>query len=287
MRRSFLFISAALLLCACSKPKQAPQIVRLQVTTAGMFMGAEKLPSDEPVRLQTLSRMMDSGAWDRDVRIDFAANVPCEVMKDTIVTVLVAGAGNGNGQLGFGITGDRGLDFLLEISDDYGWIMEYEMVADEWGTAMIDKDGRRLRTVEFDVQFADGCWGSDGVLLEVEDLGTMLRHRRTQGSEAIVSIFTDTDTVGGDLLPLLLACQAEGVRFKLAGDPEVRGEWRKQFRAQPVLRVIPEFAPGYAPGEEYNRSHAKHRSVTWSVPPPLLPEQFIMSACPCGAGEGR
>jgi hypothetical protein len=252
-----------------------------------MFMGTEKLPPDNPVRFPILAGMMNSGTWNRDVRIDFAAEVPCEAVMDSIETVLLAGASNGKGQLGLNITGNGGRDFLLEISEDYGCTLEYATVADEWGTAMIQMNGGRPRTVEFELRFEDGGWFGEGLHLEVEDLREMLRHRRRQGEEAVVSIFTEWYALAADLLPLLLACQAENVRVKLVSGPDAREELRKRrFGAPPVSQVIPNLVPRYVRGEVPQSTRERQQATTWSKPP-ILPEHFIMSACPCGAGEGN
>ena len=119
MKPCLLLLPVALLLCGCDKPAPA-QSLRLRVMPDGMYRGVLKLPSDEHAQQSLITGLIESGEVDRDVRLDFAADVRCATVVETVTTLLISGAGTSDGRFGFNIMGNSGADFMLRIAHEHG-----------------------------------------------------------------------------------------------------------------------------------------------------------------------
>ena len=120
MKPCLLLLPAALLLCGCDKPAPVAQSLRLRVMPGGLYRGDLRLPSDEHAQEALITGLIESGEVERDVRLDFAANVRCEAMVETVITLLISGAGTSDGRFGFNLMGNSGDDFMLRVAHGHG-----------------------------------------------------------------------------------------------------------------------------------------------------------------------
>lgn len=164
--------------------------------------------------------------------------------------------------------------------------MQWTAVADEWGTAMIELDGRTPHLVEFDLHFDDGGWWNDGVRYENDEVLHLLRYRRTQAEKAVVSIRVDSEATTGELLPLLLACQRTGVEFTLANGDDQNRE-RKMPLRRAVTHVLPIYRTEVMLGMRLPEPFPQHNIWLRPLPPhSWFPEQFQISGEAIGMGFG-
>ena len=211
MKRYLFPVIAALMLCGCEKSKRGPaRMVRLAVTTEGMFDGQVKFTPEPGSALET---QIASGAVDADVRLDVSEGATCAQLKDSVRAVDAAGGGTGRMTVAFGVEGVRGdCEYVLPAVETC-CMPEIEVFADELGEGLITNE-RGSREVEFGLQLRGGEW-ADGAAWWETDFRELLRERRRMGSRATVIVTAAGEEPVAVLVPLLQACRRTGVRISL------------------------------------------------------------------------
>ena len=238
MKRYLVPVIAALMLCGCEKSKRGPaRVVRLAVTTEGMFDGQVKCT---PERGAALEAQIACGAVEADMRLDVGRDVTCAQLQDAVRAVDAAGGGTRRMTVAFGMEDVRGdCEYVLPAVETC-CMPEREAFTDELGAGLITNE-RGFREVEFGLEVRGGEWADGAGWWEEADFRELLRERRRMGARATVIV----SAAGGErvavLVPLLQACWHTGVRISLRTEEDERTERHGRTIHYPYARerVLP------------------------------------------------
>lgn len=286
--RHIPILLAALLISSCSETAPPPPLLRLQVTTTGVFTDGNFATSDITDLKNWLSEKIAGGEADRDVRLDFACNTPVSLMLNTIDHLSSAGAGikSGSGSdsgFAFNIEGWNGDDFALKYPEpETCCIEETQSGADKWGAYTITEK-HRGPLVEFALTITGGTvCNEDGMELLPGDLTELFKTRSRDG-HVCVTICTDLFVAAGDLLPVLMVSSRRGAAVNILSAES--GEKLSDYDQVPLrleLGILNEKV--FSPLSSAMRKRPSYFGIPQTAalppeaPPPWIPEHFLMAA---------
>jgi hypothetical protein len=276
MKPRLLPILFAALLTSCHEKRvPRPELLRFQISAGGGLTNNDSEPDRVAAFIDWLSMEIESGRVDRDVRLDFARQVPVWRMIEMTNAVSRAGARTPERRIAFGVDRWDRNDFLLRGTEMDSCCFEpFEEAGDQWGEFMIAKRDDGLQ-VEFRLTIIEGAVGTGDTELNLDDLRQLLQARRKIG-RMLVTLHTDSIATTGDLLPALMMCSSSDAAVIL-GAEEPQHVDAGSTRTEPQLAYWMPSRP----------SIFRRTAVTYSIPntsaipslqsPAWFPAQFLMS----------